>query len=180
MVDLLRGAFSTLVELMDPPYDPQRRIWIPPETLQFRDELSGKSLEEKLEEGLVCLEGNVRLGRYVEVGPEVCLRDSNVDDGVDIGAGAVVERCAIRDGAIIGPGARLSSSYIGSMVEIGSTWEHQSVLEEYVAVGDEAVVQPGAHLRDRISIHPRLKIPAPVAIPPGTEVRDAEDVLRWL
>ena len=180
MVDLLGGAFTTLTELMDVPYDRQRRIWVPPETLRFRDEVSGKSLEEKLEEGLVTLGGNVRLGRYVEIGPEVSIEDSNIDDGVDVGRGVTIEKCAIRDGAIIGPGARLSSSYVGSMTEIGSTEEHPTVLEEYVAIGDEATVLPGAHLRDRISIHPRLKIPATAVIPPGTEIRDAEDVLRWL
>src|SRR2546425_2708352 len=180
MVDLLRGAFTTLSELMGAPYDGQRRIWIPPETLRFRDEASGKSLEEKLEEGLVTLGANVRLGRYVEIGPEVSIGDSNIDDGVDIGRGVTIEKCAIRDGAIIGPGARLSSSYVGSMTEIGSTEECPTVLEEYVAIGDEVTVLPGAHLRNRISIHPRLKIPATAVIPPGTEIRDAEDVLRWL
>jgi NDP-sugar pyrophosphorylase family protein len=180
MVDLLGGAFTTFSELMDAPYDGQRRVWIPPETLRFRDEVSGKSLEEKLEEGLVTLGSNVRLGRYVEIGPEVSIENSNIDDGVDIGQGVTIDRCAIRDGAIIGPGARLSSSYVGSMTEIGSTEEHATVLEEYVAIGDEATVLPGAHLRDRISIHPRLKIPAIAVIPPGTEIRDAEDVLRWL
>ena len=180
MVDLLGGAFTTLTELMDVPYDRQRRIWVPPETLRFRDEASGKSLEEKLEEGLVTLGGNVRLGRYVEIGPEVSIEDSNIDDGVDVGRGVTIEKCAIRDGAIIGPGARLSSSYVGSMTEIGSTQACPTVLEEYVAIGDEATVLPGAQLRDRISIHPRLKIPATATIPPGTEIRDAEDVLRWL
>jgi NDP-sugar pyrophosphorylase family protein len=179
-VDLLRGAFTTLSGLLGTPYDAERRIWIPPETLRFRDEASGKSLEEKLEEGLVTLGGNVRLGRYVEIGPGVSIRDSNIDDGVDIGPGVTIEQSAIRDGAIIGAGARLSRSYVGSMAEIGSTEECPTLLEEYVAVGDEALVQPGARLRDRISIYPRLKIPATAAIPPGTEIRDAADVLRWL
>ncbi|MEA2533555.1 MAG: mannose-phosphate guanylyltransferase / phosphomannomutase [Actinomycetota bacterium] len=179
-VDLLRGAFPTLSGLMGTPYDAKRRLWIPAETLQFRDEMSGKSLEEKLEEGLVTLGDNVRLGRYVEIGPGVTIRDSNVDDGVDIGPGVTIEKSAVRDGAIIGAGATLSRSYVGSMAEIGSTEECPTVLEEYVAVGDEALVQPGARLRDRISIYPRLKIPATAAIPPGTEIRDANDVLRWL
>jgi NDP-sugar pyrophosphorylase family protein len=180
MVELLRGAFMTLSELLGTPYDAERRIWIPPETLRFRDEASGKSLEEKLDEGLVTIGNNVRLGRYVEIGPEVSIRDSNVDDGVDIGQGVTIEKSEIRDGAIIGPGARLSSSYVGSMAEIGSTEGCPTVLEEYVAVGDETVVKPGAHLRDRISIYPRLKIPASAAIPPTTEIRDANDILRYL
>jgi NDP-sugar pyrophosphorylase family protein len=180
LVDLLRGAFTTLSGLMGTPYDAERRIWVPPETLRFRDEVSGKSLEEKLEQGLVTLGSNVRLGRYVEIGPEVSIQDSNIDDGVDIGPGVTIDRSAIRDGAIIGPGARVSGSYVGSMAEIRSTVDRPTVLEQYVAIGDEAVVKPGAHLRDRISVYPRLKIPAPSMIPPGTELRDANDVLRYL
>ncbi|HYR61235.1 MAG TPA: sugar phosphate nucleotidyltransferase [Actinomycetota bacterium] len=180
MVDVLRGAFGASSDLMGTPYDAERRIWVPPETLRFRDEVSGKSLEEKLEEGLVELGDNVRLGRYVEVGPEVRISDSNIDDGVDLGPGVTIERSAIRDGAIIGPAARLSQAYLGSMVEIESTEQHPTTLEDYVAIGDEAVLKPGTHLAGRIGIYPRLKIPAGALIPPGSEIRDAEDVLRCL
>ena len=180
MVDLLRGAFGPLSDLLGPPLDAKRRIWIAPETLRFRDEVSGKSLEEKLEEGLVEIGDNVRLGRYVELGPGASIRDSNIDDGVDIGPGVTIERSAIRDGAIIGPAARISRAYLGSMAEVRSSADHPTSLSDNVAVGDEAVVKEGASLAGHISIYPRLKIPAAACIPPHSDIRTAEDVLRHL
>lgn len=180
MVAMLRGQFRTLVPLMGKAFDEERRIWIHPDTLAFRDEISGKTLEEKLEEGLVEIGSNVRLGRYVEVGPETRITDSNVDDGVDIGEGTEIRRSAIRDGAIIESFARISQSYIGSMVDIRSSRDRPTVLEGYVGVGDEVVVQQGVRLVGRISVFPRVKIPSGVRIPEGSEIRDAEDVLRYL
>ncbi|MGH2718265.1 MAG: sugar phosphate nucleotidyltransferase [Actinomycetota bacterium] len=180
MVDLLRGGFGSVGDVMGQPWDAERRIWIPPESLRFRDEASGMSLEEKLDQGLVEIGNNVRLGRYVEVGPETRIADSNIDDGVDIGSGVTIERTAIRDGAIIGSGARLSAAYLGSMAEIRSTTDRPTVLEGYVAIGDETVLHAGAHLAGNISVFPRLKIPAGAVIPAGSEIRDAADVLACL
>ena len=66
---------------------------------------------------------------------------------------------------------------VGRQAELAGSAEH---FAQVIDLGAEATVLPGAQLRDRISIHPRLKIPATAVIPPGTEIRDAEDVLRWL
>jgi NDP-sugar pyrophosphorylase family protein len=180
MIDVLNGAFASVSALMGEPYDRERRIWIPPDTLQMRDEASGKSLEEKLEEGLVEIGGNVRLGRYVVVAPGVHLQDCNVDDGVEIGEGVDLRRSAVRDGAMIGPGAAVSDCYLGSMVEVRSRADRRTVLEQHVAIGDEVVLQEGVSLSGNVSVWPRVKIPAGVRIPPGTEVRDSNDVLRYL
>jgi NDP-sugar pyrophosphorylase family protein len=180
MVAMLRGRFKSLAPLMGEPFDLARRIWIPIETLQQKDDVSGKTLEEKLEEGLVRIGDNVRLGRYVEIGPGVTIVDSNIDDGVDIGPNVDIRRSAIRDGAIIGPHAALSDAYLGSMVELRSSAARRTVLEGYVAVGDEAIIQRGAQLVGRISIYPRVKIPFGVSIPDGAEVRDSDDVLKYL
>jgi NDP-sugar pyrophosphorylase family protein len=180
MVDLLRGEFKSLSPLIGEPYDRERRIWIPQETLEYRDDISGMTLVEKLDRGLVEIGDNVRLGKYVELAPGVRIHDSNIDDGVDIGENVDIRRSAVRDGAIIGPNALLRDCYIGSMVEVRSTPESPTMLEEYVAVGDEVVIQPGCRIFDRVSIYPRLKIPGSAAIPPGAEIRDADDVLLHL
>jgi NDP-sugar pyrophosphorylase family protein len=180
MVGLLRGEFRTLFQMMGKPFDRERRIWIPPETLEYRDDVSGKTLLEKLDEGLVEIGDNVRLGKYVELAPGVRIVDSNIDDGVDIGEDVEIRRTAVRDGAIIGPRAVLRDCYIGSMVEVRSIPEAPTRLEEYVAVGDEVVIQPGARISGNVSIYPRLKIPGAAAIPPGAEIRDADDVLLHL
>lgn len=180
MVATLRGSFQSLAPLIGEPFDSERRIYIPPETLQFRDDISGKSLEEKIEQGLVKIGDNVRLGRYVEVGPEVRIVDSNIDDGVEIDEGAQIRRSAVRDGAIIGPHAAVSDSYVGSMAEVRSSPERRTVLEGYVAVGDEVVIQAGVGLIGRISIYPRVKIPFGAVVPDLAEIRDSDDVLKYL
>jgi NDP-sugar pyrophosphorylase family protein len=180
MIGLLRGEFKTLLPMMGEPFDRERRIWIPPETLEYRDDVSGKTLLEKIDEGLVEIGDNVRLGKYVEMAPGVRIIDSNIDDGVDIGTDVEIRRSAVRDGAILGPGAALRDCYIGSMVEVRSSPEVATTLGEYVAVGDEVVIQPGARIFDNVSIYPRLKIPGGAAIPPGAEIRDADDVLLHL
>ncbi|HEY8200599.1 MAG TPA: hypothetical protein VII47_04530, partial [Actinomycetota bacterium] len=177
---LLRGEFRTLHPMMGEPYDAERRIWIPPETLGYRDDVTGKTLQRKLDEGLVEIGDNVRLGKYVEVAPGVRIADSNVDDGVDIGEDVEIHRSAIRDGAIVGPRAVLRDCYIGSMVEVRSSPEAPTILEQYVAVGDEVVIQPGARIVDNVSIYPRLKIPGGAVIPPDAEIRDADDALLHL
>jgi NDP-sugar pyrophosphorylase family protein len=180
MVATLRGEFKSLAPLFGEPFDAEKRIWIPPETLQFRDEVSGKTLEEKLDEGLVMIGHNVRLGRYVEIEPEVSIVDSNVDDGVEIDQGAKIRRTAVRDGAIVGPHAAVSDSYLGSMVEVRSSSVRRTILEGYVGVGDEAVIQEGVHLLGRISVYPRVKVPLGAEIPEGAEIRDANDVLKYM
>lgn len=180
MVATLRGEFASLAVLVGEPYDPERRIWIPPETLHARDDLSGKTLEEKLEDGSVEIGQNVRLGKYVEIEPGVRIVDSNIDDGVEIDEGAQVRRSAIRDGALIGAHAAVTDSYIGSMVEIRSSTTRRTVLEGYVGIGDEVVIQEGVHLLGRISVYPRVKVPLGAEIPEGAEIRDSDDVLKYM
>ena len=180
MVEMLSGRFASLTPLLGKPFDEERRIWIPPETLRHRDDVSGKTLEQKLEEGLVHIGNNVRLGHYVEIEPEVTIVDSNIDDGVEIDEGAQIARSAVRDGAIVGPHAAVTSSYVGSMAEIRSSTARRTVLEGYVAIGDEAAVQQGVHLIGRINIYPRVKVPFGAEIPDGAEIRDANDVLNFM
>ena len=180
MVGLLRGEFPTLCSMLGEPFDLARRIWIPPETLVYRDDVSGKTLLRKLDEGLVEIGDNVRLGKYVEIAPGARIAESSVDDGVDVGENVEIRRSAVRDGAILGPGAVVRDCYIGSMVEVRSTRETRTILERYVAVGDEVVIQPGARIAGNVNIYPRLKIPGPAVIPPKAEIRDADDVLLHL
>jgi NDP-sugar pyrophosphorylase family protein len=179
-VDVLRGRFASVLRLMGPPFDPEEGLWISPESLHLRDERSGKSLEEKMADGSVTIGPAVRIGRYCEIGPGVTITDSNLDDDVDVREGAYIARSSIRDGAIIGPGATVRNSVIGSMSEIRSRPDEPTVLEDYVALGDEAVIHPGVRLAGNVSVYPRLKIPAGIRVPPGKELTDAADILDCL
>jgi len=180
MVDVLHGNFQSLARLMGPPFDPDGRVWIAPESLNMRDAETRKTLSEKLSEGLVTVGPAVRIGRYCEIGPGVVITESNLDDDVEVRAGAYVSRSQIRDGAIIGPRATLRNVVIGSMSEVRSEPANPTILEDYVGLGDEVTVHPGVRLAGDISIFPRLKIPAGIRVPPNTEITGAADVLRYL
>ncbi len=71
------------------------------------------------------VEGEVRLGDGVTVGPNCLIRDSLVGDGVEILANCVIEGAEVGPGARIGPFARLrpeawldANTHIGNFVEI--------------------------------------------------------------
>jgi NDP-sugar pyrophosphorylase family protein len=180
MVDALQGNFDSVTKHVGLPFDPERRVWIAPESLHMRDELTGKSLAEKLSEGLVTVGPAVRIGRFCEIGPGVMISESNLDDDVEVRAGAYVSRSQVRDGAIVGAGARVRSAVVGSMTEIRSTLRNPTVLEDYVALGDEVTVYAGVHLTGGVSVYPRLKVPPGIRVPPGAELTSADDVLMYL
>jgi NDP-sugar pyrophosphorylase family protein len=180
MVDVLRGDFEAVDRLLGPPFDAERNVWIAQESLAMRDSTSGKTLAEKIAEGLVEIGPAVRIGRFCEIHPRVRIRESNLDDDIEVQRDALIERSQIRDGAIVGPSARLSEVVIGSMSEVRSEPFNPTSLERFVALGDEVVVYPGVHLTDEVAVYPRLKLPSGIRIPPGTEVAGPADVLRHL
>src|SRR5438105_4243599 len=180
MVDALHGAFEAVCRQLGPPFDPERGVWIAPESLSMRDERTGKTLAEKLGEGLVTIGPAVRIGRFCEIGPGVVIAESNLDDDVEVREGAFISRSQVRDGAIVGPGARLRNSIVGSMTEIRSEHSSPTVIEDRVALGDEVVVYAGVRLMNEISVFPRLKIPGGIRVPPGSEITGPADVLRYL
>jgi NDP-sugar pyrophosphorylase family protein len=180
MVDVLHGRFESVTRLMGPPYDPEQDVWIAPESLHLRDDRSGKSLQEKMAEGLVTIGPSVRIGRYTEIGPGVVITESNLDDDVEVREGAYVARSQVRDGAIVGPGATIRDSVIGSMSEVQSAPGRATVIEDFVALGDEVVVFPGVRLAGGVSVYPRLKVPSGVQVPPGAEIATPQDVIDLL
>lgn len=180
MVEVLRGQFESVDRLLGPPYDPDENVWIAPESLAMRDTTSGKTLAEKLEEGLVEIGPAVRIGRFCEIHPGVRISESNLDDDIEVHRDAVIERSQIRDGAVVGAAARISETVIGSMCEVRSEPYNQTTIEGSVALGDEVVVYPGVHLADDVAVYPRLKLPSGIRIPAGVEVSGPADVLRYL
>ena len=180
MTEALRGEFAAVDRLLGPPFDAERNVWIAPESLAMRDSTSGKTLAEKIAEGMVEIGPAVRVGRFCEIHPDVRISESNLDDDIEVHRGSWIERSQIRDGAIIGPSAQLSEAVVGSMTEIRSEPFNPTSMERFVALGDEVVVHPGVHLADEVSVYPRLKLPSGIRIPAGTEVVGPADVLRFL
>jgi len=180
MIDALRGEFAAVDRLLGPPIDAERNVWIAPESLAMHDSTSGKTLADKIAEGMVEIGPAVRIGRFCEIHPDVRISESNLDDDIEVHRGSWIERSQIRDGAVIGPSAQLSEAVVGSMTEIRSEPFNPTSMERFVALGDEVVVHPGVHLADEVSVYPRLKLPSGIRIPAGTEVAGPSDVLRFL
>jgi NDP-sugar pyrophosphorylase family protein len=145
----------------------------------MRDSTSRLTLAED-RRGYVKIGPAVRIGRFCEVHPGVQIRESNLDDDIEIYRDAIVERSQIRDGAIVGAAARLSETFVGSMTEIRSEPYNQTTIEGCVALGDEVTVYPGVFLSDEISVYPRLKLPGGIQIPSGVDLTGPADVLRYL
>src|SRR5207244_11489096 len=100
MVDCLRGEFQSVCRRMGPPFDPEGSVWIAPESLSMQDAETGRSLAEKIAEGLVTIGPAVRIGRYCEIGPGVVITESNLDDEVEVRGGASISPSQVRDGAL--------------------------------------------------------------------------------
>ncbi len=180
MADVLNGHFESVDRLLGAPFDAESNVWIAPESLAMRDALTGKTLAEKLAEGTVKIGPAVRIGRFCEIGPDVTISESNLDDDVEVREGARIVRCQIRDGAIVGAGAVLTEVVVGSMSEVRSELELPTIVEDCVALGDEVTVHPGVRLAHDVSVYPRLKLPIGIHVPPHTEVTGPADVLRYL
>jgi NDP-sugar pyrophosphorylase family protein len=180
MSEALRGEFQAVDRLLGPPFDAENHVWIAPETLAMRDSTSGRTLAEKISDRLVKIGPAVRIGRFCEVHPGVTITESNLDDDIEVERGASIRRSQVRDGAIVGAGASLFETVVGSMCEIRSEPYNPTVIERLVALGDEVVVHPGVRLEDGVAVYPRLKLPAGIRVPPGSEITGPADVLRYL
>ncbi|MFL5735749.1 MAG: sugar phosphate nucleotidyltransferase [Actinomycetota bacterium] len=180
MVDALNGNFQSVDRLLGPPFDPDTNVWIEPESLSMVDATSGLSLADKIVSGSVRIGPGVRIGRFCEIGPDVVIEQSNLDDDVEVQRGASISRSQIRDGAIIGEGATLADVVIGSMSEVRSELINPTFLKEFVALGDEVTVYPGVRMSGHISVYPRLKIPIGLRVPEETDITGPADVLRYL
>ncbi|MDP9243236.1 MAG: NDP-sugar synthase [Actinomycetota bacterium] len=180
MVDALNGNFQSVDRLLGPPFDAENNVWIEPESLSMRDDFSGKTLAEKIADGAVRIGPGVRIGRFCEIGPDVAITESNLDDDVEVQRGASISRSQLRDGALIGEGATLSDVVVGSMSEVRSEAINPTWLENFVALGDEVTVYPGVRLKGHVSVYPRLKIPTGLHVPEDTDITGPADVLRYL
>jgi NDP-sugar pyrophosphorylase family protein len=180
MVDALNGNFASVDRLLGPPFDPDANVWIEPESLSLVDATSGMSLADKIVSGSVRIGPGVRIGKFCEIGPDVIIDESNLDDDVEVQRGASISRTQVRDGAIIGEGATLADVVVGSMSEVRSELINPTFLRDFVALGDEVTVYPGVKMSGHISVYPRLKIPIGLSVPEETDITGPADVLRYL
>ncbi len=150
------------------------------------------------------LEGTVRLGNRVTVGPNVVMRDTSVGDDVTILANCVIEEAVIGDGARIGPFARIrpetalaAGSHVGNFVEIkksqvgeGSKINHLSYIGDasvgcHVNIGAGTIIcnYDGASkhrtvIGDDVFIGSDTQLVAPVEIGDGATIGAGSTITR--
>jgi NDP-sugar pyrophosphorylase family protein len=180
MLDVLHGRFDSITSFMPHVYPGSEHVLIDHESLEMTDPVSHLTLAEKLEQGLVDIRPPVRIGKYVQIYPGVTLSACNVDDDCEIFENSTIVRSSIGAGSILGPHSHVEDTLTGIMVELHSSHDEPVTLQRYVAVGDEVVVRGGVHLSDSVTIHPRLKVPAGVQIPPNTDISSPEQLLEHL
>ncbi|MCU7729569.1 NDP-sugar synthase [Actinoplanes sp. KI2] len=174
LTDVLGGGYPHMLKRLDPPY--AGNIWIHESSLRQRDPFTGMTLSAKLNAGLVSIGPNVRIGRDVEIGPGVTIKDACVGDGVDLHPRCHLERTTCLDGAVVGWGARITDAHIGVMATVESTHEAITALEGYTALGHEATVRAGARLTGTV-VYPRFTVPAGATTPNGTVLVTAADLI---
>jgi NDP-sugar pyrophosphorylase family protein len=176
---VLDGAYEQMNRLAGRPEDGSGRLWIHESSLRTKDDATGTTLAQKIEEGSVAIGPGVRIGRDVEIGRGVRLEHVDIGDGAEVREGSTLVRSTVGESAVIGRWADISDSYIGPMAEVCSEHTRPIRLERYSAIGDGAVLWPGSRLCG-VSVYPRLRVPALTGVPARTELRSAEDILRWV
>jgi bifunctional UDP-N-acetylglucosamine pyrophosphorylase/glucosamine-1-phosphate N-acetyltransferase len=95
----------------------------------------------------VILEGNVKLGNRVRVGPNCVIRNSEIGDGTEVFANCVIDNTAIGANCLIGPFSRTrptttlgNAVHIGNFVEVkNATMGNDSKANHLAYVGDATV-----------------------------------------
>jgi NDP-sugar pyrophosphorylase family protein len=177
--DVLAGDYPLMNQLMTEPANASPRYWIHETSLATRDDITGTTLADKIEDGSVVIGPGVRIGRHVAVGSDVHLEYTDIGDGAELRAGARLSRSSCGDASVIGSYADISDTYVGPMVEIQSDRENPVRLEGYTALGDGVHLWPGSRLSG-VSIYPRLRVPAIANLPSGTRLTCSDDILRWI
>jgi NDP-sugar pyrophosphorylase family protein len=170
---VMRGGFGSVVRGLRGYVEMPGRRWVHESTLRRRDDMSGRTLEQKLTDGSVHLGPNVWLGQDVRVRPGVRIVDSDVGDHVSLDEGSILEGVAAGDGSSVGPHARLRDCCLGNGAQVRSSARLLTSVGSFTLLGDRVVVEAGARLK-AVSIHPGLVVPADVYLPEGTEVPDLE------
>ncbi|MEV8630500.1 NDP-sugar synthase [Streptosporangium sp. NPDC051023] len=173
MREVLHDRYPLLSEWIRPATTHGRGVRIHESSLRLKDEVSGRSLAEKIRDGTVRIGPDVRIGRDVEIGPGVVLAHSDIADGVDIARGCHLDGVACGEHSIIGPHARLSDSVLGTAVELRPS----VTLEGFCALGDEVRVHEGVQLHG-VSVFPRLDVWSEARIRRGVSLVTLDDVLR--
>ncbi|MEM0445208.1 MAG: NDP-sugar synthase [Nitrososphaerota archaeon] len=118
----------------------------------------------KVKEGKIRIEGNVLIGRHCQIGDDVIISDSCVDNYCYIGDSVTIERSAIHDRVYVGEGAYIQDSIVARHAKILSTRTEPTVIMGLSIIGDNALVEKGSMLTNaRIAPHTYIAHEAAIA-----------------
>ncbi len=154
MQDMLHGRFSSLTEFGGRISD-ESRIWVQGESKESMKRR--KEIVRKIKQGKIEIEGSVLIGRHCNIGDEVRIADSCIDNFTRIGNGATIENSAVMDRSIIGDGADIKESIIGRHVTICSSRIKPTQISSISVIADDVTLVEGCRLKTT-KIYPHQKV----------------------
>ncbi|MFQ6095580.1 MAG: sugar phosphate nucleotidyltransferase, partial [Candidatus Bathyarchaeia archaeon] len=131
-------------------------IWIQGESIESirrREEII-----RKLRDGRIEFEGSVLIGRHCQIAEGVRIVDSCIDNYTKIGKGAVIERSAVMDRAIIGDHAEIRGSIIGRHTTIKSNSVNVTRILQTSVIADDVTVDAGCQMT-KTKVYPHKHVP---------------------
>jgi len=143
-------------EYLGMPIYPSENIWIMAH--DRRESQNREKLIKKIRDGRVRIEGAALIGEHCQIGDNVVIRDSCIDNFSIILDGAVIERSAILDRVTIGESAQIRDSIVSRHVKILSSREWPTMIDGISVIGDDVSVGEGCLIM-ATKIYPHLSIP---------------------
>jgi len=143
-------------EYLGEPIDAPGKIWI--QAHDQRENMGRERLVKKIRDGAIRVEGAALIGEHCQIGDNVVIRDSCIDNFSIILEGAVIERSAILDRTIIGESAQISDSIVSRHVKVSSSRDRPTRINEVSVIGDDVAIGEGC-LITATKIYPHIVIP---------------------
>lgn len=139
------------------PIEPSVKIWIQAHDVEERR--NRENLLKKIRDGSIRIEGAALIGRHCQIGENVVIKDSCIDNFSIILDEAVVERSAILDRTIVGEAAEIRDAIISRHVKISSSRNNPTRVDGVSVIGDDSTVGEGCIISGT-KIYPHIVIPS--------------------
>ena len=144
MRDMLDGRFSSLTEFGGR-ISKEARIWVQGESKESMKRR--REIIRKIKRGKIEIKGSVLIGRHCEIGNDVRIVNSCVDNYTKIGKGVTIENSAVMDRAIIEEAAKIEESIVGRHVTILSSQNRPTKIDSISVIADDVTIARGCKLK---------------------------------
>lgn len=154
MQDILSGKLRSLKDFGGR-IGEETPIWVQGES---RESIKRREIIiEKIRKGRITLEGPVLIGRHCEIGDNVRIVNSCIDNYSRISDNVTIENSAVMDRATIGEGAEIGESIIGRHATIKSTMNEKTKIESISVIADDVTIEAGCRLT-ATKVYPHLYV----------------------